>query len=697
MRVLPSMRSFLASLFALVLFACPAAATWSIVIVDLATGEVAIGIATCLTGFDLRPSTVVVVPGYGVAAAQSFVGPISLRELVRDGFLNGETAQQILAQLAAADPSHQSRQYGIVSMTGGEATFTGAGAGGFANGITGQVGTLRYAIQGNVITGQPVLDQAELAIQNTVGTLGDKLMAAMEAARSMGGDGRCSCSPANPPGCGSPPASFNKSAHIGLMIVSRPSDVDAPCNGGLGCGAGDYWMDLNVANQSAGATDPVVQLQALYQTWKQNQLGRPDHFESVVTLSAPSLRANGQDTVMVNVDLRDAAGTSVGNLLPLDVALAGNSTVSNVEFGPVVALANGTYEFAMRGNLDAGVAVLDIGATDSFGRVGLWPRPTVTVEDVFGACGAGAVPDGAGGVQDVLTVNGTAGTNRTVEVGFSQPFTLSLDAPQGAPGPFPVGMFALWLHAGIPLPAANLPIGGPANTLCFTPDLLLPGAPTALVADSFGLGGAISAGPAPWNLAIPGLPVVLDAGLQGVMVVDGQGTIAATNAVLLRLRALPAPVLDAVDPRSPTAGQLVTVTGSDFFQGLVATVDGVQLPITLVSPTQATFVAPANLACDAQLELGNPGGASSQTPLNPTPLVTSLPITSGSSAGGGTFFVIGQFLEGATVTIGGAPLNVTTQSATVVVGSVPPGTPGAATVVVSNPTGCQATATYTYL
>ena len=42
------------------------------------------------------------------------------------------------------------------------------------------------------------------------------------------------------------------------MIVSRPGDMDAPCGGGGGCGAGDYWLDLNVAGASASDPDPVI-------------------------------------------------------------------------------------------------------------------------------------------------------------------------------------------------------------------------------------------------------------------------------------------------------------------------------------------------------------------------------------------------------------------------------------------------------
>ena len=486
---MPSLRVVVTFCLGLLLFAAPASATWSIVIVNLVTGEVAVGIATCLTGFDLRPNTVVIVPGHGAAAAQSFVGPLSLRQMIRDGLLNGESAIQILASLAAADGGHQSRQYGIVSLTGGEETFTGTGAGSWAGGVVGQVGDFRYAIQGNVLTGQPVITAAEQAVLTTPGDLPDKLMAAMEAARSMGGDGRCSCSGINPTACGSPPATFTKSSHIALMIVSRPSDVDAPCSGGLGCGAGDYWLDLNVANQSAAALDPVLQLQSMFNTWKANQVGRPDHYESVVSLSGTTIRANGIDTVTATVEIRDEQGTPLGNALPLTVGLAPNSTVSNITFGPAVAQPNGTYTFTMQGNLDAGVAVLDIAVSDSFGRVGIWPRPMLTVLDLFGACGAGAVPDGQGGALAALKINGSAGNDRVVEVGYAQPFTLTLDPPIGGPSGFPVGLFALWVNNGQPLPGSVLPLSAAGGAMCFTPSLLAPGAPNVLLADSFGLGG----------------------------------------------------------------------------------------------------------------------------------------------------------------------------------------------------------------
>lgn len=693
---MPTIRLVVRFLLGVLLLAIPARATWSIVIVDLATGEVAVGIATCLTNFDLRPNTVVVVPGYGVAAAQSFVGPLSLRQLIRTGLLNGDTAAQILAALAAADPGHQTRQYGIVSLTGGEVTFTGTGAGAWAGGMTGQAGTLRWAIQGNVLTGQPVVQAAEQAILTTPGSLPDKLMAAMEAARSFGGDGRCSCSPGNPTGCGSPPPSFAKSAHIALMIVARPSDLDAPCSGALGCGAGDYWLDLNVANQPASAPDPVIQLQGLYAAWQAQQVGRPDHYASTVTMSATTLRADGIDMLTGTIVLRDAQGNPLGNSLPVTVGLAPGSTVGNIAFGPVTPQPNGSYTFTMTGGFDAGNAIVDVSVTDPVGHVGLWPRPMITVTDLFGPCGQGAIPDGVGGSYDALRISGSGGNDRVVEVGYAQPFTISLDPPPGVPTAFPVGLFALWAHVGVPFPGTALPLGATNGAVCFTPQPFAP-SPTVLLADSFGLGGTFFVPSAPWSLALPGLPAVLDVALQGVMVIDPLATFAATNAVYLRLVPLPAPAIAAVTPLSPTPGQTATVTGSDFYLGMAAAIGGAPVPVTVLSQSQAQFVMPAGVACDAPFVLANPGGPSAQTTINRTPVVSNSPAASGPAAGGTSYLIIGQNLLGVTVTFNGVPMPISANTASVVVGTTPPGTPGPATVVIQNANGCQVTRPFTYL
>ncbi|MBK7406547.1 MAG: VCBS repeat-containing protein [Phycisphaerales bacterium] len=216
--------------------ATTASATWSIVIIDTRTGEIAVGSATCLTGFDLRANTPVLIPGVGAATAQSSVDQNGFnRVFMRDRLLEGVDPQEILALLEAFDVSHQSRQYGIADAMGGVATFTGTRDGQWAGGATGRVGDVVYAVQGNVLTGNPVVAETEQVIVSSLASgldLAETMMLAMEEARSFGGDGRCSCNNNNPDSCGSPPEGWDpetgKSAHISYMLIARAGD-------GFGC------------------------------------------------------------------------------------------------------------------------------------------------------------------------------------------------------------------------------------------------------------------------------------------------------------------------------------------------------------------------------------------------------------------------------------------------------------------------------
>ncbi|MCG3126004.1 MAG: hypothetical protein CHACPFDD_00832 [Phycisphaerae bacterium] len=296
------------ALGALLLVAPAAQATWSIIIIDTRTKEIAIGSATCLTNFDLRRGLPVVRVGIGAAAAQSAIDSSGAnRLLIWNELAKGTDPSIILQLLEQQDGSgmHRRRQYGIVDVLGRAVTFTGDRDGPYANGLTGQIGDLVYSIQGNVITGQPVLDMAEAAILNTPGDIPEKLMAAMEAARSMGGDGRCSCDEFDADGCGSPPPSFEKSAHIGFMIVSRRGDHDGGCDSQIGCASGIYHMNFNVPFAKVSDPDPVIQLRDKFDTWRDNNRGRVDHLTSRKTFSPRYLPADGQSQTTLTVELLD--------------------------------------------------------------------------------------------------------------------------------------------------------------------------------------------------------------------------------------------------------------------------------------------------------------------------------------------------------------------------------------------------------
>ena len=302
-------RLTLCTLVVLSLLVPSAGATWSIVVVDTATGEVAVGTATCLEGTDLRAFVPVIAVGYGAGATQSQVDTTgNHKKIIYNGLRNGVTPNGILIQLAQGDLLKCSRQFGVVDMNTQTASKTGNCAGPFADHINGSMGTLTWAIQGNVITGPEVLQDAETALLTTPGRLSDKLMAAMEAARARGGDGRCSCLTGTPPSCGAPPAAgFEKSAHVGTVVLARIGDPDGTCFGGaIGCANGDYWMSLNFRGV-AEDIDPVFFLQAQYDNFLERLRGHPDGLESRGFWRDPTPLPGGT-LLELDVDLRDLDG-----------------------------------------------------------------------------------------------------------------------------------------------------------------------------------------------------------------------------------------------------------------------------------------------------------------------------------------------------------------------------------------------------
>jgi uncharacterized Ntn-hydrolase superfamily protein len=138
---MPTSRLICCILGLFILLPGSAGATWSIVLTDSATSEIAIGSATCVTGIDLKRLASVVVVTKGAGAAQSAVEPTGANRLLMfQQLMNGTSPAQILALLEAQDPGHQSRQYGIADTQERAVGFTGSQAGGFAGLLTGRMG-----------------------------------------------------------------------------------------------------------------------------------------------------------------------------------------------------------------------------------------------------------------------------------------------------------------------------------------------------------------------------------------------------------------------------------------------------------------------------------------------------------------------------------------------------------------------------
>jgi hypothetical protein len=367
---------------ALLLLTCAstATATWSIVAVNTRTKEICVASATCLTSFDLRRFLPVIVVGKGAGCAQSFVDSSGANRLaIWNGLHTYNTPANILQVLQQIDPGFQTRQYGIVDMPSTPVTFTGTGAGIAKFGVAGVNGEIRYAIQGNVLTGNQVITDAEIAFLALQGDLTSRVMAAMEAARALGGDGRCSCSPSAPTSCGVPPPVFAKSAHVGFLIDARLGDTDGICNATVGCASGNYYLNLNVIGNTFDL-DPVIQLATQYQAWRTAQLGHPDGLNSMVFPGAQCLPADGRTATSVDVTLIDIEG------LPITqggatVTLTNESGLPAVTTpSAVIDHGNGTYSFTLTAGTLAGVDQWKITVDDGFRPATIAPYLNMRVD-----------------------------------------------------------------------------------------------------------------------------------------------------------------------------------------------------------------------------------------------------------------------------------------------------------------------------
>ena len=293
---------------AALLLAPAAHSTWSIVVVNTRTREVAVASATCLNNFNLRPRQAVVRVGVGAAASQAIVDENGVNRFhIWNEMQNGTSPAQMIANLAQLDPGHQARQIGIAVLYDAPMSFTGAQTLDANPQVFGESGDLRYAIQGNILAGDVVVANAEAALIATPGDLSLKVMAAMEAARAMGGDGRCSCNQPDPTACGAPPASFTYSAFTAYITVARMGDVDGTCTLAQGCANGQYFCNLTSIS-GVGGVEPVLRLQAFYTGWRNGLAVRADQIETRITPFARRLPADGTTGTEVEVEVRNIEG-----------------------------------------------------------------------------------------------------------------------------------------------------------------------------------------------------------------------------------------------------------------------------------------------------------------------------------------------------------------------------------------------------
>ncbi len=170
-----------------------AAATYSVVAVDSRTQHVGGAGTSCVGPFDVG-MILGVAPGRGAVHAQALINTAG-RDRAVQRLMEDVSAQAIIDEITGPgfDPAAAQRQYGVASLLGGAAGFTGATNGEFASDRQGRVETGVYSIQGNILTSVAVLDGAESAFVRGAGCdLPERMMLALEAGAADGqGDSRC--------------------------------------------------------------------------------------------------------------------------------------------------------------------------------------------------------------------------------------------------------------------------------------------------------------------------------------------------------------------------------------------------------------------------------------------------------------------------------------------------------------------------
>lgn len=170
-----------------------------------------------------------------VSWAQAGAGAVATQALAKVGFgpdglalmAQRKSAQETLEHLLAKDPDSAHRQVGIVDAKGGSAAYTGPDCFDWAGHKTGE----GFTCQGNILTGPETLEAMVDAYTTAQGELADRLVAALLAGDTVGGDSRGKQS-------------------AGVLVV-RP-------DGGYG-GDNDRYLDLRVDDDP----EPVKRLQGL--------------------------------------------------------------------------------------------------------------------------------------------------------------------------------------------------------------------------------------------------------------------------------------------------------------------------------------------------------------------------------------------------------------------------------------------------
>lgn len=287
--------------------------TFSIVAVDTITGEIGSAGASCVGPIGGVGAFILsdVIEGIGGIHTQASWNSTN-QQNAHNKMLEGLSPQEIIDWLVANDVQNNPliRQYGIVDLTrnGESAAYTGTNCLDYKNHVTGP----GYSVQGNILMGQLIIDTMRTTFLNTDGSLADRLMATLQAAKIIGADTRC--------------AVRGTSSQSGFVKVVRIGDGNSP------------YLQIVVPDTPIGK-DPIDSLQTLFDSWKQDLYTVVDPFLSQISVDPDTLPANGTSEATILISPKNNSDTLLASGLTVLLSNTGVGTL-----GPVTDLGNGIYE-----------------------------------------------------------------------------------------------------------------------------------------------------------------------------------------------------------------------------------------------------------------------------------------------------------------------------------------------------------------
>ena len=170
--------------------------TFSIIAFDPATNEFGVGVQS--RAFGAGAAVPYVKAGVGAVATQAsanrMYGPKAIALLEQ-----GLSPAEVVKRITDEDPGRHTRQVGVIDAKGRSAVYTGKRVidrnsdpkdpvhlGGYAGHITGE----NFSVQGNTLASVAVVEAMAAAYRNGKGTMAERLMDALDAGQSKGGDMR---------------------------------------------------------------------------------------------------------------------------------------------------------------------------------------------------------------------------------------------------------------------------------------------------------------------------------------------------------------------------------------------------------------------------------------------------------------------------------------------------------------------------